>query len=518
MLSATYTYSYNAYISFYIQGLMITIASNPVHARVVGIPDDLKYELSELMSFQVAGAEHSAAAGRGWNGRSTLFGFDKAQFPTGLTGLAVSHLKQQGHQIRLIRAPAPDPKGPLKPLVDDFGITAEYDYQYETVEQLVRHRQIIAQIATGGGKSRIASIARARLELPTLFLTTRSVLMHQMAKNFQAAINWQADNGATHLRGIEVGVIGDSIMKPRKTVTCAMVQTIAARLNHPDPAVAKRVRDFLAVFEFIIIEEAHESSSSGFYDALKACKNGHYRLALTATPFMREDEEANMRLMACSGPVAIRVTEKELIDKGILARPEFKIAPAPMPPEVRPGSNWQRAYTFGIVQNEERNKIVSFEAKRAARHGESVMILVQRKDHGKILKKMIEESEIKVKYIFGESDDAERSQALQDLASGRINVLIGSTILDVGVDVPAVGMIILAGGGKAEVAMRQRIGRGMRRKPKGRPNLAYVVDFADGRNKHLIKHSAQRRNILETTPGFAEGILARGQDFSFTRR
>ena len=43
-------------------------------------------------------------------------------------------------------------------------------------------------------------------------------------------------------------------------------------------------------------------------------------------------------------------------------------------------------------------------------------------------------------------------------------------ILDVGVDVPSVGCIILAGGGKAEVANRQRIGRGLRAKKLG-PNI-----------------------------------------------
>ncbi|MBH8434009.1 hypothetical protein I8Q59_09430, partial [Acinetobacter baumannii] len=43
-------------------------------------------------------------------------------------------------------------------------------------------------------------------------------------------------------------------------------------------------------------------------------------------------------------------------------------------------------------------------------------------------------------------------------------------LLDGGVDVPAVGLIILAGGGKAEVALRQRIGRGLRAKKFG-PNV-----------------------------------------------
>jgi superfamily II DNA or RNA helicase len=91
-------------------------------------------------------------------------------------------------------------------------------------------------------------------------------------------------------------------------------------------------------------------------------------------------------------------------------------------------------------------------------------------------------------------------------------VLIGSTILDVGVDVPAVGMVILAGGGKAEVANRQRIGRGLREKKNEMPNVAFIVDFADGFNTHLSGHYRTRRAIVESTPGFAENVVS---DFDY---
>lgn len=82
-------------------------------------------------------------------------------------------------------------------------------------------------------------------------------------------------------------------------------------------------------------------------------------------------------------------------------------------------------------------------------------------------------------------------------------------------DVPAVGMMILAGGGKAEIAHRQRIGRGLRSKKKG-PNVCFVVDFDDAWNKHLLKHATQRREIVAGTPGFAEGVLPPDTDFDFS--
>ena len=142
------------------------------------------------------------------------------------------------------------------------------------------------------------------------------------------------------------------------------------------------------------------------------------------------------------------------------------------------------------------------------------MILVTRKVHGVILEKMAKEAGIRVAYIFGDSNQTKRDKALDALRKGQIDLLIGSTILDVGVDVPSVGQIGLLGGGKAEVALRQRIGRGLREKKSG-PNVAPVWDYKDRGNKHLQSHSLQRQQAIKETPGFAENILGDHQDFDY---
>lgn len=487
----------------------IQIVSNCVHARVMNAPHEVLMQLSELLSYEVAGADHGAG---GWSGRSTLFGWEKSSFPAGFLTLVYSELKKGGHQVQLLRKPAPEPLGPENPIVNTFGRTEEYQYQYDTVDRLVRHRAMIARIATGGGKSNIANIAFARIGRPTLFITTRSILMYQMKAAFEEAIDFQdlRHNG----RRVRCGVLGDGEWSPSSHLNVAMVQTLAARLK--DPASEAQIRELLKQVELVILEEAHEASGESYFQILNACVNAHYRLALTATPFMRDDEEANMRLMAVSGPIGIEVSEKDLIDKGILAKPIFKYHESPMPSQVRRSSNWQRAYHYGVVENHARNALVCAEAHRAAAAGISVMVLVQRKEHGKILREELLGMGIRCQYIFGESDQDRRKAALNALKTGETQVLIGSTILDVGVDVPAVGMVILAGAGKAEVALRQRIGRGLRRKPKGMPNIAFVVDFYDPISKHLVGHSKQRRAIVEATPGFAENILPKRKDFDFT--
>jgi superfamily II DNA or RNA helicase len=259
-------------------------------------------------------------------------------------------------------------------------------------------------------------------------------------------------------------------------------------------------------FEFVILEEAHEASGNSYYEIMRHCKNAHYRLALTGTPFMRESQESNMRLMACSGPIAIKISEEMLIERGILAKPYFKtVELSKNPPKLHIATAWQAAYRLGIVENEERNVKIVNEVLMAMRYGLSTMVLVQHTSHGEKLMKILEMAGVRALYIQGENDQVERKAALKALANGEIDVLIGTTILDVGVDVPAVGLIILAGGGKAEVALRQRIGRGLRAKKLG-PNVAFVVDFNDPFNRILREHAAQRLEIIKQTKGFNEGI------------
>ncbi len=519
-------------------------------------------------------------AGR-WDGRSSFLDFKAGTFPAGFVHYVSAKMRQQGYEVRLARKPLPTPMGPELPVIDSFGYAGRYDYQPEVVRRLRKHGQIIAQVATGGGKSRIARMTFASLNLPTLFLTTRGILMYQMRDTFEkdlkVGVSVLGDGQFGHTI-IENGVERQAVKK----MCVGMVQTLIARLEEKTvdgeiermvdlrlnkearevKALKKKCEDakvsaadtrraldeldkkhaaarptakyltevasvkvndhmrdraktiqLLGMFGLVILEEAHEASGNSYFEILKHCKNAHYRLALTATPFMKDDEESNMRLMACSGPIAIKVTEQMLIDRGILAQPHFKFIKMRFKPaKLMRHTGWAAAYRLGIVENEYRNGLIVEECARFADYGLSSMVLIQQTAHGTKLATMMKAAGLRVEFIQGEDDQEGRKAALARLARAEIDVLIGTTILDVGVDVPAVGHVCLAGGGKAEVALRQRIGRGLREKKSG-PNLCFVTDFADDFNEHLKTHAKQRQAIIKGTPGFDRFILENGADF-----
>lgn len=525
---------------------LIRIAANAVVAKIVEDDKELKAVVADILSYAVDGAEFTDAfKSHHWSGRSSFFTMRTRTFPAGFVHLVQSELTRRGYRVQVVREAVPAPLGPDNPIVDAFGNDdPRYDYQMKALRAVERHHAGILQIATGGGKSKIAKLIVARYRRPALFLTTRGVLMYQMKEGFEEA-------------RIKVGVVGDGVWAPIRGVNVGMVQTLVARLEPPDiqkeieaiiksqaaacvkaekldlpfkpmknaeiVALAKerfkaraieraRTIKLLEMIEVVIGEEAHEAGGNSYFEILRHCKKARIRVALTATPFMKDDAADNMRLMAAFGPVLLKVSEKLLIDRGILATPYFRFVVTPPHPKLRKTSPWQRAYQLGYTENDALNKVIVDDAVTASKYSLPTLTLIQRKNHGVALVKAMRAAGLKVEFIQGENDQVERKRALKRLASGAIDVLIGTNILDVGVDVPAVGQVQLAGGGKAEVALRQRIGRGLRAKKSG-PNVCFVADYTPDVNIALRDHTKQRRAIVEGTPGFAENILAANENF-----
>lgn len=512
----------------------VQIARNAVIAKLIKPAPEVRNLVNNLLSYTVEG-------GMGWSGKSSFLDATNDTFPAGFSYLVQEELGRVGHVVQMVAKPHAAPLGPESPIVDEFGNDdPRYDYQLKALSQVEKHGAGIIRVATGGGKSKIAKLIMRRYNRLTLFVTTRGILLYQMKDQIDAI-------------GVDTGVIGDGEMNFTREVNLGMVQTLVQAINPPSfdeevrsivksihtaknknsnmapedvRELAKKVHDrkmskreailrFLSMVEVVIGEEAHEVGGTSYFEILKHCKNATIRVALTATPFMRDSAGDNMRLMAAFGPVLIDVSEDLLIKRGILARPYFKFVNAPTPPKLHKTSPFERAYQLGYIENTEMTKMITLDAVKAKAVGLPVLSLVARKKHGDAIKEMMETAGLRVVFIKGEDDMDGRRQALIGLSRGEIDVVIGTTILDVGVDVPAVGLVQLCAGMKAQVSLRQRIGRGLRAKKKG-PNVAFVADYSCNSNITLREHANQREMIIRRTPGFVEGCLEPDQDFDWS--
>lgn len=511
---------------------VVTIARNAVVAQLRDPPKEVKNFVASLLSYKEEG-------GLGFSGTASFFSITRNTFPAGFAYTVKAELERIGHTVYEVFKPHATPLGPENPIVDELGNDdPRYDYQMKSLRQVEKHGAGIIRVATGGGKSKIAKLIMARFKRMTLFLTTRGILLYQMDDQLQEI-------------GFNTGQIGDGEMKFVRGVNLGMVQTLVQALEVPDLAAERRavvksahqrkngnseiseaeiarlaqerfdkktkrraaILKFLELVEVVIGEEAHEAGGTSYYEILRHCKNATIRVALTATPFMKDSAADNMRLMAAFGPVLIDIPESLLIERGILAKPYFLFRDCEAPKGLHKSSPFERAYTLAYVRDTSPlHKVMLEDAMMAKRYGLPTLTLVARTEAGDNLMALYKRFGLRAVFLRGDDDQKERKARLADLAAGRIDVVIGTKILDVGVDCPAIGLVQLGGGMKAEVELRQRIGRGLRYKKFG-PNVTFIADYSINLNGTLRDHARRREGIVRATPGFVEGILPANDNF-----
>jgi superfamily II DNA or RNA helicase len=417
-------------------------------------------------------------------------------FPTGLVPSVESACSDMGYDVDIT-----DHRPTISPRVSNFSLEGvrmedDYAYQIDACHKMVEKKQGILKIATNGGKTEIACGVTKYLGLNTLFVVTTRELLYQARQRFQRRLG--LDTSA-------VGIVGDGHFSPGTFITIATVDTLESRIN------TQEVQDLIQQTEVLFLDECHHVGSESWYTVSVLCP-AHYRFGLSGTPLDRTDG-ANLRLIAACGPVIYEVTNKELVERGISAKAEI-IFDQITRPTLKKGIRYPTAYKQGVSENPELlNRVIEW-TKIFKDQSISTLILVEEISQGKLLDDMLwtqtDGEFIPHQFIYGEENTTIRQKALQDFASGSLPVLIASTILDEGVDVPTIDALILAGSRKSRIRTMQRLGRGLRGKK------LIVVEFANYCHKYLIKHSMKRLDDYKAEDCF--GIHQSGPDSDLVKK
>lgn len=249
-------------------------------------------------------------------------------------------------------------------------------------------------------------------------------------------------------------------------------------------------KDFLESVAVMIVDEAHHSSADTWFKSLSDCVNAQYRIALTGS-IDRRDPLLWQRMQALYNKEIIKVSNETLISLGHSAKPKITMFPI-VTPNGEQESDFREAYDKCIVENEYRNKLITQLTTKFYSNNKGVLILVNRLEHGERLCELLSKNNVKHSFIHGELDNEFREEQLSLMREGKLKVLIATTIADEGVDISGIDMLILGAGGKSLRQTLQRVGRALRKKKQGE-NVATIIDFVDYTNKHLLKHSKERR-------------------------
>ena len=229
---------------------------------------------------------------------------------------------------------------------------------------------------------------------------------------------------------------------------------------------------------------------------------------MSGTPLDRTDN-SNLYIVGAFGPVIYRVSSSELIEDGILVKPKIFFVPsgdyggAMSCYEFERCHKWQDVYYNGIVINYNRNELITQMVEHLLTDWgrKNVLVLIREIEHGRILQEKFEKDlTINVPFVYGGTNKNELQSYLNQFKKGRIPILIASTILDEGIDLPNISSIVLACGGESTIRSIQRIGRGIR-KTEGKEDVV-IIDFIDDYHYILKRHSQKRMRTCMREPNF----------------
>ena len=243
-----------------------------------------------------------------------------------------------------------------------------------------------------------------------------------------------------------------------------------------------------------LADEVHHAQSDTWYKLFLKLENAYFRFGLTGT--VDEQSQINMmRLFGSTGKIVKKVSNDFLIEKGYSAKPTIYMISVNSPRIYT--KSYTKARSEGIINNYRRNFAFLSKVQARAKSGKQSLIIVDETEHGEVISNMMGTlfPNIKFDFIHGECTTSHRTKSLDMFKNGELRVLIATSILDEGVDVPNINCLFIMAGGKSPRKVLQRIGRGLRKKSDG--SGLEVFDALDYHQDYLAKHTWERFNTYK---------------------
>lgn len=336
--------------------------------------------------------------------------------------------------------------------------------QKELIQKAVKAGRGIIKAPTGSGKTIvIAAILQAYRGSPSLVLAHTNDLVRQAASEL---IKFGFES---------VGVVGGGRKDMEKEITVSTVQTFK---NLDLKKLRRR-------YGCVIVDEAHHAKSPSYVTILSTLLAPH-RFGVTAT--LPTDQESILKIEGTIGPLIAELDLEKATNLQILVKPQIKFLRYNSPRNLREIKNYRSSYEYGIIRNRPRNVKIRDFVWEMEKEGKSCLVMVVNKEHGRILSSMLD-----VPFVQGATEIEDRLTLKSNLDKKHIKTLISSVVFQEGVNIKSLDCIILAGGGKGELPLLQKIGRGLRTF-KGKKTCV-VVDFLDLDNRHLLFHLGHRIGV-----------------------
>lgn len=381
-------------------------------------------------------------------------------------------------------------------------------------EQLIAVRKMIAvkrcliQMPTGSGKTEvICAFLKIFNKLYGYYPTT--VILEPTLVLVQGTLD----------RLSKYGIDGESYSNTRQ------IEKNKIYVTHPTSMFNDKTKNdyLLDDVSILISDECHHMASEHSRSLTFNMPKLEYSVGVSASAIdiehiygktLNDFSEREILSIGATGPLVMNVTSGYYIKKKMLATPILLRMKNICTENIHTSNivDWHKIREYRL-QSDKRNRMLSCCAEFFMNHNRKVLILVSTREWTDQFLSIFDEyglSSVTRASLGGKTFracvDGEIQNVKEDVFgkynSGEVKILIGTTHLYEGVDIPNLDVIILAYGGKGQRMHVQGIGRALRKTKTGK--YAYIVDCTDDNDVVLSKHSSIRMNRYKEMIGITE--------------
>ncbi len=342
--------------------------------------------------------------------------------------------------------------------------------QESVVSEILEKDLYVLAAPTAFGKTVTALAIIAQRDAPTLILTHRSPLLEQWRSQCISFLG---------LTKKEIGRYAGATKRLKGKVDLASLQTLA-RMDDD------KLRELLAPYVHIVVDECHHISAVSFERVLSFCR-ARYVLGLSATPY-RQDGHHPIIFMQC-GFNCCRPQER--VDEQLASRTVIvRETQTQLPSFANPCFN---DLAQVIVADATRTQLILNDLRQALADGRTPIVVTERKEHLEHLADAIRQWDCTFEILVGGMSPKKQRAALErfrNASSPRLLLATGK-LLGEGFDEPSLDTLFLTFPISWHGSIAQYVGR-LHRHYEGKKDLQ-VYDYLDLQIPMLRQMFARRK-------------------------